>query len=588
MRRLSIIDLTGGTQPMWDERRERAVVFNGAIYNAPELRAQLIDRGHLFASDHSDTEVLVHGYEEWDTGLFERLDGMFALAIWDIRKRRLVAARDRVGEKPLYIAKLPGGFALASELKALLRNPGVGRSVDPVALEQYLSFDFALSPRSIIAGIERLPAGHFALITRERCDVQRYWRMAFRPSQDPEDALVRRFDDVLDRAVSTRLVADVPLGLFLSGGLDSTTIGYYMRRHRDRVRSFTIGFEEPGYDESSYAELAASHLGTEHHTEVFSQDRIWDLVPQVADILDEPMADQSIFPTYLLSRFARGHVKVALGGDGGDELLMGYRTYQALKLAHLLDIMPSRIRELVAKQARQLAPRESLVAERGLRALASLDRSPVERLLSHNGSYHGRARWVIAADHRENLPGSVFTEPVSLLSDGAHGADDAAQLVAAYVGGYLQDDILTKVDRASMAVSLEVRAPFLASELVDFLGTVPASLKLHGMTSKYLLRHLMRGRVPDAVIDRPKSGFGVPLSLWMRDSLAPLVRDYLSPARIAAGGHFDTAAVARIVDEHVKGVRDRGRQVWSLLLFELWRERWQLGVAESPRAASAP
>jgi asparagine synthase (glutamine-hydrolysing) len=212
----------------------------------------------------------------------------------------------------------------------------------------------------------------------------------------------------------------------------------------------------------------------------------------------------------------------------------------------------------------------------------------VERLLSHNGSYNGRARWVIAAEHRDNLPVSVFSEPVRLLSDDGRSVDDAAQLVAAYVGGYLQDDILTKVDRASMAVSLEVRAPFLASELVEFLGTVPASLKLRGMTRKYLLRQLMRGRVPDALIDRPKSGFRVPLSPWLRDSLAPLVREYLSPARIASGGYFDSDAVARIVDEHVNSVRDRGRQVWSLLLFELWRERWQLSAApDSPRAASA-
>lgn len=576
MRRLSILDLESGHQPQWTEDGRCCVVFNGEIYNFMALRRELAACGHRFATDHSDTEVLVHGYEEWGTSMFPRLNGMFAVAIWDGRRKCLVVGRDRAGEKPLYVARLPHGYALASELKALLQLPELSRELDLVALEQYLSFDYVLGPRTMLAGVEKLPAGNVGTITSQRYQHEPYWTIRFHENGAPEPEALEKLDQVLDRSVASRMIADVPLGLFLSGGVDSSTIGYYMRRHSDDVHSFSIGFEEKTFDESRYAQLAAEHLGTHHHLEVFSQQRILDLVPRIAEILDEPMGDPSIFPTHLLSCFARGHVKVALGGDGSDELFMGYKAFRALKAAWSLDWIPLPARRGIASVARRLPHRVGPVPLRGVRFAGRLDRSTPERLLSHLGSFKGDARWILSPEVRMALPADVFAEPRDRLLDGrvSTGPSPANQSVAAYLSGYLQEDILVKVDRASMATSLEVRAPFLDPDLIELLLGVPASLKLRGMTGKYLLRQLMRGRLPDEILDRPKMGFGVPISCWLRDSLAPLVRERLSPAALAGSGVFDTAAVTRVVDEHLSGRGDRGLELWLLLQFELWRDRW--------------
>jgi len=552
------------------------LVFNGEIYNFRELRAQLAGLGHHFQTDHSDTEAIVHGYEEWGTGLFDRLNGMFAVAIWDCRQRHLIVARDRAGEKPLYVARLPFGYAVASELKALLELPQLSREIDLTALEQYLSFDYVIGPRSILSDVEKLPAGDFGVITHNAYVHQPYWTIRFRDSDETEKSILAQLDEALDRSVRRRMVADVPVGLFLSGGVDSTTIGYYMRRHNDDVHSFAIGFEESNWDESRYAQLAADHLGTTHHLEVFSQRRIRELVPRIGDILDEPMGDPSIFPTYLLSAFTRKHVKVALGGDGSDELFMGYRAYQALKAAWSLDRIPYPARRGVARASRRFPSRVAGVGIRGVRFAGRLDSSTPQRLLAHLGSFKGDARAILSQDVRAELPHSVFDGVESSLLNGVvnPGMSPASQSIATYLRGYLQEDILVKVDRASMANSLEVRAPFLDPELIELALGIPADLKLRGMTRKYILRRLMRGRIPDEILDRPKMGFGVPLSDWLRDSLAPLVRERLSPAALSETGIFDPVAVGRLVDEHLSGRADHGNQLWLILQFELWRERW--------------
>ena len=576
MRRLSILDIEGGHQPMWDESGQHAVVFNGEIYNFEEIRQDLVAKGHRFSTAHSDTEVLVHGYEEWGTELFPMLNGMFAVVIWDGRQRRLVVARDFTGEKPLYVGRIRGGYAIASELKALLRHPSLSHEIDPIALEQFLAFDFVVGPRTMLAGVSKLAAGHYAIVRADAFEPRRYWAASFPSPQglvrDVAGSL-RTLDQILDQSVRRRMVADVPVGLFLSGGLDSTTVGYYMCRHSADVESFSIGFEDPAYDESKYAELAARHLGTRHHIEVFSQDRIRELVPKIADILDEPMADQSIFPTYLLCGSARQSVKVALGGDGGDELLMGYRTYQLLKAYWMLDRLP-RVARYPLSQLGAWLPAAG--PTRKLHSFAaSIGLAPIERLLCRLGSYQGRARRVLSAQTRSNLPASVFDEPVRRFSEGLQpGVGVANETINAYMRGYLQEDILVKVDRASMAMSLEVRSPFLDPELIAFLGTVPPSLKLHGMTGKYLLRKLMRGRLPDAIIDRPKHGFGVPLNAWLRTSLSELLLHYLDPSRLKGQGLFDPPAATKMVCAHLEGRSANGQQLWPLLLFQLWHERW--------------
>lgn len=575
MRRLSILDLECGQQPMWNERRDIAVVFNGEIYNFAPLRRELESLGHRFATDHSDTEVLVHGYEEWGRGLPRRLRGMFAFVVWDGRQRRLFAARDRTGKKPLYVAEIPGGYALASELKALLELRELDRSVDITALEQYLSFDYVLGSRTILKRVRKLLPAHSAVLTATGWNAERYWTPCFERSRASEAELAARLDAALDEAVRLRMVADVPVGLLLSGGLDSATIGWYMRRHDDEVHSFSIGFEEDRFDESRYAALAADHLGTRHHLEVFSQARVRELVPRVIDILDEPMGDQSIFPTYLLSKVVRQSVKVALGGDGSDELLMGYRAYQALKVSWYFDRIPLPLRRAVAASARRAPARVGGVPLRGVRFAGRLDRRPAHRLLSHLGSFKGDARWILAPELRRELGPSPFREADEALLDGvAKELAPPEESIAAYLHGYLPSDILVKVDRASMAASLEVRSPFLDAVVVDAALAIPPGLKLRGMTRKYLLRRIMRGRIPDELIDRPKLGFGVPLNTWLRESLAGDVREALAPDRVTDAGFFDPTAVSRLVEEHMSGHADRGLELWLLWQFELWRERW--------------
>jgi asparagine synthase (glutamine-hydrolysing) len=569
-RRLSIVDLAGGHQPMWDGRHLVCVVFNGEIYNCAELRRQLVAYGYKFVTDHSDTEVLVHGYAQWGTDLFSKLNGMFAIAIWDRERQTLVLARDRAGEKPLYLAELPsGGYAVASEIKALLRHPDVDRELDPVALEQFLSFDFVIGPRTMLRGVEKLPAGHYAVISRGDMVVESFYTLNFEREQWYEGDAIARLDELLRRSVRMRLLSDVPLGVFLSGGLDSATIAYYMKEAGSTVRSFSIGFTEHGYDETRYAQQVARHLGTEHHVEVLSEDRVRDLLPRVTDILDEPMGDPAVFPTYLLSEFTRRHVKVALGGDGSDELLMGYGTYPMLRASNLFDMLPAAVR----RGAGGLTSR--LPARRAKNLGAFMSDSPQQRLLTLLGSFRGRSRWILSEDLRHQLPPSVFTE-----ADAAFAATTGAvsgwadPTIAAYMRGYLQEDILVKVDRASMAASLEVRAPFLDPDLMDFLATVSPSLKMKRGTPKYLLKRVMRGRIPDEIIDRPKQGFGVPLGAWFRGALKPMALDRLSPDRVRAAGVLDPRGVAHLLDDHMSGRADHGRQLWLLLQLDLWSDRW--------------
>ena len=570
MRRLSIVDIDGGHQPMWDADRRICLVFNGEIYNCADLRAQLVALGYRFATDHSDTEVLVHGYRRWGTELFSKLNGMFAIALWDCERRELVLARDRAGEKPLYFAQLPGGgYAVASEIKALLRHPDVTREVDPVGLEQYLSFEYVIGPRTMMRGIQKLTAGHYAVISAGGMVVTPYWRMDFERRHWLEGDALARLDELLSRSIELRLLSDVPLGLFLSGGLDSTTIAYYLSKTGNPVQSFSIAFEEQRFDETQYARMASQHLGLEHHVETLSQDRLVELIPDVTEMLDEPMGDPAVFPTYLLSKFTRRHVKVALGGDGSDELLMGYQDYQLLKASHLVDALPTgalrRVSELMVR----------LPSRRASYLGAALRETPQRRLLSLLSPSRGRARWMLSNNVRQQLPESVFTEADVAFAAAAGGASGwAEESISAYARGYLQEDILVKVDRASMAASLEVRAPFLDPDLMDFLATVDSGLKLRGTTRKYLLKRLMRGRIPDAIIDRPKHGFTVPLDSWFRGALRPLATERLSPDRVRARGLLDPEAVRRLLDDHLAGRARHGRQLWLLLQLDLWCDRW--------------
>lgn len=579
MRRLSIVDLRGGAQPMRTEDGRYSLVFNGEVYNAPDLRRELSQLGQRFRSHHSDTEVVLHGFARWGHELWARLNGMFAVLVWDREQRMLVAARDRLGKKPLFIARCSGGYALGSELKAVLAAPGVAREVDLVALEQYLTFDYVIGPRTMLAGTSKLPGGHYAEITAETVSTTQYWR-APRGQRYNSKGAVARLDRLLDEAVARRLIADVPLGLFLSGGLDSSTIGYYMRRHADEVHSFSIGFEEEAFDESKYSSLAARVVGTRHHREIFSQERLQDLIPRIADVLDEPMGDQSILPTWLLSTFTQAHVKVALGGDGSDELLMGYKAYLPLKVAWSADRVPG-MSQTIAAAARRSPQTVFGRRSRGVKFARQVDRPPWERLFLALGHFDGDARWTLTDEALGQLPESVFDEPARHIQPATNGRRTGGEeSVLGYLRGYLQEDILVKVDRASMATSLEVRSPFLDPDLVEFALGLPLNVRLRGRTGKYLLRILMRGRLPDELIDRQKVGFGVPLNQWLRESQRDLLLDYLSPSRLHGQGIFDPRAVSELVRQHLTCGGDRGHELWLILLFQLWHERWVAGGPE--------
>jgi len=575
MRRLSIVDLSGGQQPMWDERRELCIVFNGEIYDHTALRDELIERGHRFVSDHSDTEVLIHGYEEWGGDLFPRLNGMFALAIWDLRNNRLVVARDRMGKKPLYIARVRDGYAVASELKAFFAHPGFEAELDPIALDQYLAFDYVVGPRTMLRDVQQLPAGHWGTITPAGIETHRYWTLTFGSTEASESELIEELDARLDEAVQRRMVADVPVGVFLSGGLDSTTVAYYMRRHSDDVHSFSIAYDDPRIDESHYAELASRHLGTTHHVETVTFDRIEGVVERMPSLLDTPMGDPSFIPTYLLSEFTKRSVTVALGGDASDEFLMGYNLYRSLRKLWVADYVPAVAQSGVAALAGRINGRGGPFAG-GARLLArELAHSPEQRVLRMLGAFEGRGRDVLAPALRESLPASPFAGGVEEHVGHFDGPRTAAnRTIAAYVQAYLIEDMLVKVDRASMAASLEVRTPFLDPDVVELMCRLPVSMKLRGPGGKYLLRRLMRGRIPDPILDRDKQGFSAPLGEWLRGPLVPLVRDTLEATRLSAVGLLDAASVQQLVDEHLSGHRDHARRLWLLLQFELWRERW--------------
>jgi len=571
VRRLSIVDLARGHQPMWDEARRFVAVFNGEIYNAAALRRELEDLGHRFTSDHSDTEAIVHGFEQWGEAVVPKLNGMFAFAVWDRRLRRLFVARDRIGEKPLYFCRLSRGFAVASEPRALLTHPGLDRAVDLAALDQHLSFRFSLPPRTILRDVQKLPRGSHAFIDAEGIEVRSYWRYRSRPQAWEWPELLEALDAALSRAVQSRLVADVPVGLFLSSGLDSNTVAHYMKRHRDEVDAFTIAFAGAAADERPLAQVSADRLGLRLHTATISDEAVLDAFTRYADVLDDHVGMAAGLPIHLVSALAFGKVKVALCGEGSDELMMGYRQFRAEEFYLASQRLPLSLRVALAALGRSLPDRARF--RRSKRILECLPMSASHRLLAAMGNSMGE-RSMFTPEVRAQLASSVFAgaeDALPGLHDGSVGPQDLA--IAAYVGAFLPENMLLRLDRASMANSIEVRSPFLDPDLVDLLETVPASMKLHRGTGKYLLRRLMRGRIPDEIMDHPKLQFIPPFATWLRGALQPFVREYLTPQRMREGGIFRPEAVAEAVRQ-LMADGQRADTVWTILVFEMWRERW--------------
>jgi asparagine synthase (glutamine-hydrolysing) len=587
-RRLSIIDLQTGDQPMANESGSVQLVFNGEIYNFVELRRELQALGHEFATN-ADTEVIVHLYEERGPRCVERLSGMFAFALWDDRRRELVLGRDRFGKKPLYYAEVGGSLLFGSELKALREHPLCPRELDFGALSRYLALEYVPTPHSIFTGVRKLPGGHLLRWRDGRSTIERYWDLSFeRDEPRSDDDYVDEFRGLFREAVRRRLMSDVPLGAFLSGGIDSSSVVATMVElmPASSVKTFSIGFGERSFDESAHARRVAAHFGTDHREEVFTAKVMLDLIPTVADVLDEPFADPSILPTYLLSRFTRETVTVALGGDGSDELLAGYPTFPAERIARLYR-MPRLLHEGVVVPLADRLPVSTdnfsfdFKLKRFLRGARS---APAARHPTWLGAFSPDELAALLM----SAPADALAEPRRAFGE-APTRDELERLIYVYARTYLQDDILVKVDRASMACSLEVRAPFLDLELVEFLGRVPPRLKLRHFETKHLLKRAMSEVLPSGIAIRAKKGFGIPVAEWFKHELREPLQDELSPARIRRQGLFDPIEVTRLVDEHLGGRRDHRKALWTLFVFQLWHRRWveegRVPGHDDPRAA---
>ena len=565
-RRLSIIDLAGGDQPIANEDGSCVVVQNGEIYNYPELRRELEREGHVFGTN-SDTEVLVHLYEQHGPEFARRLRGMFAVAIWDARVRRLVLARDRYGIKPLYYRHHAGELAFASELRALPRG-----EIDLDALEAFLAFNSIPAPYSIFRDVRKLPAGH-VLVWEEDGHVQltRYARPGPVPIEelrgDDEAELLEELRARLRDSVRAHLLADVPVGVLLSGGVDSAVLAALAAQETvEPVHTFTIGFAERSFDERGDARRVAERYGTNHHELLVRPDPTV-LLPALADVFDEPFADSSALPTYLVSQLAAEHVKVALSGEGGDELFGGYYTYAADLLADRVAPLARLVRPLVEHLPTSTS--KASFDYRAKRFVRSAHLPPLER-------HHGWKE-IFAPDVRAEVTGrSAAFDPVDVYRARYRetvGADGLGRLQDVDFGVYLVDDLLVKTDRASMAHSLEARVPFLDSAVTSFAFSLPAKHKVRGLSKKVLLRKAVAPLLPREVVHGRKRGFSIPAALWLRGELLPFTRETLSAATLARQGFFRPDVVARLIGEHVSGNEDRSRQLWGLLAFTLWYER---------------
>jgi asparagine synthase (glutamine-hydrolysing) len=568
-RRLSIIDLETGDQPIANEDRSVHVVQNGEIYNHAELRKELEAQGHRMRTDHSDTEVLVHLYEQHGPSFAERLRGMFAVAIWDSRERRLVLARDRYGIKPLHWARLPGGLAFGSELKCLLDVPGFSREIDPDAVEAFLAFNSIPAPLTIYKSAHKLAPGHY-LVWQEGSDQVTTHRYAHElPAHTPRPARPGDVLDALRDSVRAHLVSDVPVGVLLSGGVDSSALAALAATEsRERIHTFSIGFEEQGFDETGRARLVAERYGTEHHELVVRPNAV-ELLPKLAEAFDEPFADSSALPTWLVSELAASQVKVAMSGEGGDELFGGYYTYVADLLAPRVGRLAALARPLVERlpSSSRRAASFDYKAKRFARAAAL---PPLERHHGWKEIFDEQTRRALLRDRSGADPLAIYRQHYAETA----GAPELARLQEVDLNVYLPSDLLVKTDRASMAHSLEARVPFLDKAVSDVALSLPTSQKVRGFEKKRLLRKAVEPLLPREITHGRKQGFSIPAAAWLRGELQPFARELLSPARMREQGWFDADVVTGIVDRHVSGREDLSRQIWGLMAFSLWHERY--------------
>jgi asparagine synthase (glutamine-hydrolysing) len=571
MRRLSIIDLVTGRQPISNEDGSIWIVFNGEIYNFQELRDDLISKGHTFQTG-TDTETIVHLYEDEGERCVERLRGMFAFAIWDKRERKLFIARDRVGVKPLHYCLAGETLVFASEIKSILQHPAIARDVNLEAISDFLTFGYVPDPASAFRGIFKLEAGHTLTFKDGRLSTRRYWDFEYNQNGGAEPVreesyYTERIRELIAESVRLRLISDVPLGAFLSGGIDSSTVVAMMARQMDRpVKTFSIGFTESSFDELHYARITARHFNTEHHEFIVTPD-VCKIVEEIIWHHDEPFADVSSIPTYIVSKMAREHVTVILSGDGGDELFGGYDRYLVDRKREVFERIPRLLRQTLMRRASRALPR----ATYGKNFLRNIALDSDARYVDSISCFDEDAkRNLLSPNVRRWLDGRDSSDAFRRLLAAPQSSERLDHLLYLDSKTYLPGDILTKVDRMSMAHSIEAREPLLDHKLIEFVQTIPASLKLRGSVGKHILKSAVHGLIPDEIINRQKQGFGVPIRRWFNNELRELLYDTLTDSRTRQRGYFKHKAVEEILDEHRRGRRDNSTHLWGLLTLELW------------------
>lgn len=577
-RRLSILDLACGRQPMTNEDGTIQLVFNGEIYNYRTLRRRLEGSGHRFRSE-SDSETILHLYEDLGPECLEHLWGMFALVIWDAKQRRVLFARDRLGKKPLVFRQEPGRLLIASELKSILAAPGVPRTIDPAAIDEYLTYQYIPHPNTIFQGIRKLPPAHYGLYADDRLTIAPYWQPSLATERErPEREWIEELRSLLSDAVALRLQSDVPLGVFLSGGIDSSLIAALAQKQSGTpIKTFSIGFPVPDFDESTYARRVAQHLKTDHHELQVAPDAA-QILPRLVYHYDEPFADSSALPTWYLAEFAKREVSVALSGDGGDELFAGYTRYSAVAWAAWFDALPWPLPQFLGAGIWQWLPggsRQKSWIRQFKRFNAAMNLAPERRYLEWI-SIFGEARR--AELYTESFVGRLpNSDPADFVEEAwrRSGPRDAVTCASlADLTTYLPCDLLTKVDIATMAHGLECRQPLLDHRVVELAIAMPASLKRRWGRGKSILRAAFGELLPDEVWTRPKMGFGVPLDSWLRGELRPLMHDLLLDNTAKSRGYFRPEAVQQLVTEHETEVFDHSYRLWALIIFEAWLREW--------------
>ncbi len=581
MRRLAIIDIAGGDQPIFNEDRTIAVVYNGEIYNFMELRAELERIGHRFETN-SDTEVIVHAYEQWGDDALVRFNGMFAIALWDDRQKRLLLARDRMGKKPLYWHYSSRGLLWGSEAKALLTAPWVERRVNPLALHHYLTLQYTPDPLTIFENIHQLPAAHKLVVEPGKApEVTRWWQLSFDPKWTvSEEQAVEQVRVILREAVRRRLISEVPLGAFLSGGIDSSVVVALMTElSTGPVKTFSIGFTERRYSEARYARQVADLFQTDHHEFIFEPKDLVRVIEGVVKATDEPLADPAALPLYELARQARRHVTVALCGDGGDETLAGYRRYAVDRLLSPYAALPSWITGRLVPAIASRIPEPAWLPEdrnpiTGLKRLGQFSAVTPKASLVRWGSYftHGEKLGLYGDRWRDILAGEPTYEWIASAYDGALASNLLDRTLHADHITYLSGDLLPKTDRSTMAHSLEARAPFLDSEWVAWTARLPADFKVRGLNTKWLLRAAFKDKLPVEIMRRGKQGFSVPAGLWLRNELKGWSRAVLLGNR-GLDGWFRPESIQRLLEEHERGMINHGKRIWALLMFAVWMDQ---------------